>query len=97
MGGNHEILWMHVPGGTVCHPQQGADSTRAEPRSTRETGLRERIEDALRATARTGYPPAPVVHGAHDQDGRCALCANDVEALTNALLDVIAQQGWDDA
>ncbi|MFI6854447.1 hypothetical protein [Streptomyces sp. NPDC050416] len=31
MGGNHEILWMHVPGGTVCDPQQGADSQRAEP------------------------------------------------------------------
>jgi len=31
MGGNHEILWMHVPGGTACNPQQGADSPRAEP------------------------------------------------------------------
>lgn len=31
MGGNHEILWSHVPGGTPCSPQQGADSPRAEP------------------------------------------------------------------
>lgn len=32
MGGNHEILWVHVPGGyTPCYPQQGADSPRAEP------------------------------------------------------------------
>lgn len=31
MGGNHEILWVHVPGITVCHPQQAATSPRAEP------------------------------------------------------------------
>jgi hypothetical protein len=31
IGGNHEVLWAHVPGGTACDPQQGADSSRAEP------------------------------------------------------------------
>ena len=31
MDGNHHVLWVHVPGGTLCDPQQAAHSTRATP------------------------------------------------------------------
>jgi hypothetical protein len=32
MGGNHEVRWVHVPGGyTVCYPQRAVTSPRAAP------------------------------------------------------------------
>lgn len=37
MDGNHEIKWVHVPGGyRACYPQQGARSPLALPASTAE-------------------------------------------------------------
>ena len=38
MDGNHEVRWVHVPGGyAVCHPQRPADSSRATPVAARPT------------------------------------------------------------
>lgn len=48
------------------------------------TALRDRIAAALRTTRRTGYE-GQADHGTHRYDARCALCAGDVDALTEAL------------
>ncbi|MFI9622124.1 hypothetical protein ACIG8S_24760 [[Kitasatospora] papulosa] len=47
--------------------------------------LRAAIEEALLTTRRTGYDGA-AAHGQHRYDARCALCAADVEALTEAVV-----------
>ena len=47
--------------------------------------LRQRIEHALLTTRRTDYP-GMANHAGHRFDARCALCTQDVDALTEALL-----------
>lgn len=61
----------------------------SDPVTHASSPLREQLEDALRSTARIGYPDAPVVHGAHIYDARCALCVSDIPALVDALLAAI--------
>ncbi|MFF2864543.1 hypothetical protein ACFVSX_32265 [Streptomyces rubiginosohelvolus] len=50
--------------------------------------LRAAVADALLTTRRTGYDGA-AAHGQHRYDARCALCAADVDALTDAVLSVL--------
>ncbi|MGK9463963.1 hypothetical protein ACSLFT_28615 [Streptomyces sp. G6] len=54
------------------------------PPADQTTPLRDRIAEALRTTRRTGYE-GKADHGTHRYDARCALCAGDVDALTDAL------------
>ncbi|MFD0053007.1 hypothetical protein ACFVHR_04685 [Streptomyces sp. NPDC127168] len=49
-----------------------------------QTALRDRIAATLRTTRRIGYE-GKADHGTHRYDARCALCAGDVDALTEAL------------
>ncbi|MFJ6061637.1 hypothetical protein ACIQHU_01210 [Streptomyces tendae] len=53
-----------------------------------QTALRDRIAAALRTTRRTGYE-GQADHGTHRYDARCALCAGDVDALTEALIAAV--------
>jgi hypothetical protein len=40
MDGNHQMQWVHVPGGyTICYPQQGSTSPRATPAAPAEVRL----------------------------------------------------------
>ncbi|MBB5932354.1 hypothetical protein [Streptomyces echinatus] len=56
--------------------------------------LRDRIAEALLTTRRTDYADLNVKadHRNHRFDARCALCAYDVDALTDAVLAVLPEQ-----
>jgi hypothetical protein len=66
MGGNHEIRWVHIPGGyTICHPQQ-PNSPRATPAGgTPHRGEARRVVRCSRAILSRPHEP----HGWQPQPG----------------------------
>ncbi|MFZ4206801.1 hypothetical protein ACOZE4_18385 [Streptomyces griseoincarnatus] len=69
------------------------DNSRTPPATepVGRTALREQIDEVLVTTRRTDYE-GKADHRQHQYDARCALCAGDVDALTEALTSAVLRR-----
>lgn len=84
----NEILAHAAPGAAMMLDELLRRAAAPPAHAADQASLRDRVAEALLTTRRTGYEGA-ARHGEHRYDARCALCAADVDALTDAVLAVL--------